>query len=148
MRDPKKILIICFYSGNVTIRKVGSYVCLTHRSSVHDSKSVSMSKHTVVSLLTYGCESWNLTQDVIRDTWFADSMGVRCNSQMIIRITDDRDVQTEARSTTSSFDLVKNIRSRRLSFLTRTNSKCRSNETTFLSDWAVTQHHVKLNNGW
>ena len=63
----------------------------------------------VVSLLTYGCESWNLTEDVMRKL-------NGCNSRMLARITG-RDVRSEARSTTSSFDLVKNIRVRRLRWL-------------------------------
>ena len=63
----------------------------------------------VVSLLTYGCESWNLTEDVM-----CKLNG--CNSRMLVRITE-RDVQSEARSVTSSFDLVKNIRVRRLRWL-------------------------------
>ena len=60
----------------------------------------------VVSLLTYGCESWFLTEEVMR------KLNV-CNSQMLSRITGN-DVRTEARSTTSSFDVVKHIRVRRL----------------------------------
>ena len=39
-----------------------------------------------------------------------------CNSQMLSRITGN-DVRTEARSTTSSFDVVKHIRVRRLRWL-------------------------------
>ena len=39
-----------------------------------------------------------------------------CNSRMLARITG-RDVQSEARSATSSFDLVKSIRIRRLRWL-------------------------------
>ena len=63
----------------------------------------------VVSLLTYGCESWNLTKDTMRKL-------NGCNSQMLARITG-RNVREEARSTTSSFDIVKNIRVRRLRWL-------------------------------
>ena len=61
---------------------------------------------SVVSLLTYGCESWNLTQDVMRKL-------NGCNSQMLARITGN-EVWYEARSATSSCDLVKHIRVRRL----------------------------------
>ena len=57
---------------------------------------------SVVSLLTYGCESWNLTEAVIRKL-----NGV--NSQMLSRITGN-DVRDETRSVTSSFDIVKHIR--------------------------------------
>ena len=60
---------------------------------------------SVISLLTYGCEPWNLTEDVMRK--FNGT-----NSQMFSRITDN-DVLTEARSSTSSFDVVKHIRVRR-----------------------------------
>ena len=63
----------------------------------------------VVSLLTYGCETWNLTDDVMRKLDGA-------NSQMLSRITGN-DVRTEARSATSSFDIVKHIRVRRLRWL-------------------------------
>ena len=63
----------------------------------------------VVSLLTYGCESWNLTDVVMRKL-------NGCNSQMLSRITGN-DVRMEARSTTSSFDVVKRIRVRRLRWL-------------------------------
>jgi len=63
----------------------------------------------VVSLLTYGCESWNLTEDVMRKL-------NGCNSQMLSRVTGN-DVRTEARPTTSSFDVVKHIRVRRLRWL-------------------------------
>ena len=65
----------------------------------------------VVSLLTYGCESWNLTQEVMRKL-------NGCNSQMLVRITG-RSVRDEVRSTTSSFDLciVKAVRVRRLRWL-------------------------------
>ena len=60
----------------------------------------------VVSLLTYGCESWNLTDDVMCKLNGA-------NSLMLSRITGN-DVRTEARASTSSFDIVKHIRVRRL----------------------------------
>ena len=60
----------------------------------------------VVSLLTYGCESWNLTKDTMRKL-------NGCNSQMLARITG-RSVREEARPTTSSFDIIKTIRVRRL----------------------------------
>ena len=62
-----------------------------------------------VSLLTYECESWNLTKD---------TMGKLngCNSQMLAQITG-RSVRGEAKSSTSSFDIVKNIRVRRLRWL-------------------------------
>ena len=66
-------------------------------------------KAAVVSLLTYGCESWNLSQEVLRKF-------NGCNSQMLARITG-RSVREEARSTTASFDLVKTVRVRRLRWL-------------------------------
>ena len=63
----------------------------------------------IVSLMTYGCESWNLTQKVMRklNGW---------NSQMLSRITD-RSIREESRPTTSCFDLVKTVRVRRLRWL-------------------------------
>ena len=63
----------------------------------------------MVSLLTYGCESWTLTDDVMRKLNGA-------NSRMLSRITG-KDIRTEARSATASFDIVKHIRIRRLRWL-------------------------------
>ena len=60
---------------------------------------------SVCSLLTYGCESWTLTDRVMRKLNHA-------NSLMLSTITG-RSVQEEASSTTASFDLVRHIRVRR-----------------------------------
>ena len=70
---------------------------------------IRLSSETVVSLLTCGCESWSLTQEVMRKL-------NGCNSQMLVRITG-RSVRDEVRSITSSFDLVKTVRVRRLRWL-------------------------------
>ena len=60
----------------------------------------------VVSVMTYDCESWFLTPKVMRKLNGANSM-------MLARIigTSMRD---EARSVTARFDLVKDVRARRL----------------------------------
>ena len=84
----------------------------------------------VVSLLTYGCESWNLTQEVMRKL-------NGCNSQMLARITG-RSVREEARSTTSSFDLVKAVRVRRLRWLGQI---LRGDPTKLLFATVVHQYH-------
>ena len=64
---------------------------------------------SVVSLLTYGCESWNLTEAVMRKLNGA-------NRQMLSRITGN-DVRDESRSSTTNFDIVKHIRLRRLRWM-------------------------------
>ena len=64
---------------------------------------------SVCSLLTYGCESWTLTDKVMRKL-------NNINSLMLSSITG-RTVQEEARSITSSFDLVRHIRVRRFRWL-------------------------------
>ena len=83
-----------------------------------------------VSLLTYGCESWNLTQEVMRKL-------NGCNSQMLVRITG-RSVREEVRSTTSSFDLVKSVRVRRLRWLGQI---LRGDPTRLLFTTVVHQYH-------
>ena len=65
-----------------------------------------------------------------------------CNSQMLARITG-RDVQTEARSATSSFDLIKNIRTRRLKWLGQI---LRGDQTRILFK-AIEQQHVAQDPG-
>ena len=56
----------------------------------------------VCSLLTYGCETWDLDTDTIRKINGA-------NSVILARITG-KSIPTEARPHTTSFDLVKKIR--------------------------------------
>ena len=63
----------------------------------------------VCSLLTYGCESWTLTDRVKRRINGA-------NSQMLARITG-HSVCEEARPATTSFDVVRHIRVMRLQWL-------------------------------
>ena len=83
--------------------------------SIFDSQEIGpwlkirLYKASVCSLLTYGCESWTLTDRVVRKL-------NHTNSLMLSSITG-RTVQEEARSTTSSFDLVRNIRVRRFRWL-------------------------------
>ena len=60
----------------------------------------------VVSVMTYGCESWFLTPKVM-----SKLNGV--NSKMLARIMGTS-IRAEARSVTSHFDLVKDVRARRL----------------------------------
>ena len=89
-------------------------------------------RSAVVLLLTYGCESWNLTQEVMRKL-------NGCNSQMLARITG-RSVREEVRSTTTSFDLVKKIRVRRLRWLGQI---LRGDQTRLLFHTVVYQFHNK-----
>ena len=66
-------------------------------------------KVAVCSLLMYGCESWMLTNKVLRQLNGA-------NSSMLTRITD-QSIREETRRTTISFDLVRQIRVMRLKWL-------------------------------
>ena len=66
-------------------------------------------KAAVCSILTYGCETWRLTPSVMRKI-----NGV--NSKMLARFTG-KTIPQEARATSSSFNLVKHIRVRRLKWL-------------------------------
>ena len=63
----------------------------------------------VLSLLTYGCETWLLDKDCMRTLNGA-------NSQMLARVTG-KSAKSQANSTTAVYDLVKNIRKRRLRWL-------------------------------
>ena len=63
----------------------------------------------VCSLLTYGCESWALTEKVMRKINGA-------NSRMLARVTGN-DVRQEARACTTSYDVIKHIRVMRLKLL-------------------------------
>lgn len=83
--------------------------------SIFDSQEIGpwlkirLYKASVCSLLTYGCESWVMTDRVMRKLNNA-------NSLLLSSITG-RTVQEEARSTTASFDLVRHIRVRRFRWL-------------------------------
>ena len=59
----------------------------------------------VCSVLTYGCETWDLNMATMRRLNNA-------NSKMLARITG-RSIPTEARPATTSYNLVRNIRIRR-----------------------------------
>ena len=63
----------------------------------------------VCSLLTYGCETWQLTPQTMQKINGA-------NANMPSRVTGNS-VYVESRPTTASFDLVKDIRTRRLKWL-------------------------------
>ena len=63
-------------------------------------------KASVCSVLTYGCESWSLTKKVMRTLNGA-------NSLMLSRITG-KSVQQEARTDTTSYNLLNQIRRMRL----------------------------------
>ena len=75
--------------------------------SIFDSQEIGpwlkirLYRASICSLLTYGCESWTLTDKVMRKL-------NNINSLMLSSITG-RTVQEEARSITSSFDLVRLI---------------------------------------
>ena len=90
--------------------EVSWVIQLIHPRSDHESKSVSTPQRSCRSWhMAYNCESWNLTEDVMRKLNYY-------NSQMLSRITGN-DVLMKARSTTYSFDVVKHIRVRRLCWL-------------------------------
>ena len=63
----------------------------------------------VCSLMTYGCEAWTLSEKVMRQLNGA-------NSQMLSRITGQT-VRQEARSCTTSHDILKHIRTMRMKYL-------------------------------
>ena len=66
-------------------------------------------KAAVCSILTYGCETWRLTPAVMRKINGA-------NSKMLARFTG-KTIPQEARASSSTFNLVKHIRVRRLKWL-------------------------------
>ena len=63
----------------------------------------------ICSLLTYGCESWALTDKVLRQLNGA-------NSCMLSHITG-KSIQAEARRSTTSYDLIRHVRVMRLKWL-------------------------------
>ena len=81
--------------------------------SPHISQKVKLRLYeaAVCSLFTYGCETWNLDVNTMRKINGANSA-----SAMLARITG-RSIATEARPVTTSFNLVKKIRERRLRWL-------------------------------
>ena len=80
--------------------------------NIFNSKSLSTNlklrlyEVAVCSILTYGCETWILSEQVLRRLNGA-------NSRMVARITG-RSIAKEARTSSCSFDLVKKISQRRL----------------------------------
>ena len=83
--------------------------------NVFNSKSLSVKlklrlyEAAICSILTYGCETWTLTDKVMRKINGS-------NSRMVARITN-RSIAQEARQDTCSFNLVRKIRQRRLRWL-------------------------------
>ena len=68
-------------------------------------------KVAVCSLLTYGCESWSLSDKVLRQI-----NGVNSSMLALARFTEQTQRQ-EARRATTSYDLVSHIRFMRLKWL-------------------------------
>ena len=66
-------------------------------------------KAAVCSIMTYGCEAWRLTPPTMRRINGA-------NSKMLARFTG-KTIPQEARAISTSYDLVKHIRARRLKWL-------------------------------
>ena len=84
-------------------------IYLTHHISHIPLKvKLCLYEAAVCSLLTYGCETWNLDAHTIRRINGA-------NSTMIARFTGQ---SIHTRPLTTSFDLVKKIRGRRFRWLT------------------------------
>ena len=74
-----------------------------------DRLKLRLYKVAVCSLMTYGCEAWTLSEKVMRKLNGA-------NSQMLSRITGQT-VRQEARSCTTSYNILKHIRVMRLKYL-------------------------------
>ena len=74
-----------------------------------DRLKLRLYKVAVCSLMTYGCEAWTLSEKVMRKLNGA-------NSQMLSRITGQT-VRQEARSCTTSYNILKHIRVMRLNYL-------------------------------
>ena len=84
----------------------------------------------VLSLLTYGCETWLLDQACMRTLNGA-------NSQMLSRVTGES-IRSQAKSETAVYDLVKNIRKRRLRWLGKI---LRGDETRLLFETMKVQYY-------
>ena len=104
---------------------------------VFDSKHTSLKvklrlyEAAVCWLLTYGCETWDLDAVTIRRINGA-------NSTMLARITG-RSIPTEARPLTTSYDLVKKIRERRLRWLGHI---IRAGPESIMYQALITQHSM------
>ena len=81
--------------------------------------------------MTYGCESWTLTDKVKRRLNDA-------NSQMLSRITGNS-VQVEARRATTSHDIIKHIKTMRMKWLR--NILCDDNAHHRLIYHAISLHN-------
>ena len=104
---------------------------------VFDSPHISMQvklrlyEAAVCSLLTYGCETWDLDVATMRKLNGA-------NSVMLARITG-RSIPSEARPFTTSFNLVKKIRERRFRWLGHI---IRAGPDTIMYQALVVQHSM------
>ena len=84
-------------------------------SNIFGSKAISLRlklrlyEAAVCSILTYGCETWNLCPKTIQKINGA-------NSSMLARITN-KPIRQEARALTTSLNLVRKLRVRRLKWL-------------------------------
>ena len=85
----------------------------------------------VCSLLTYGCETWDLDITTTRKINGA-------NSAMLARITG-KSIPAEARPATTSFNLVKKIRERRLRWLGHI---IRAGPNSIMYHALITQHSM------
>ena len=84
---------------------------LRHIFNAHISMSVKMKiyKTAICSLLTYGCEAWDLSERAM-------AMINGANARCLCRFTG-KDAHQEASARTRSYDLVRAIRQRRLRWL-------------------------------
>lgn len=89
----------------------------------------------VCSIITYGCETWNLNGAASRRINGA-------NSRMLAHITG-RSIQQEARSATTSLDIVKRMRKIRLRWL----GQILKGDNRRLIFQAVKHQHLNMKNG-
>ena len=100
---------------DIKARIAQAYTRCGNLRHVLDAKQLSVGlklrlyKAAVCSILTYGCETWRLTPSVMRTINGA-------NSKMLSRFTG-KTIPQEARAVSSTFNLVRHIRIRRLKWL-------------------------------
>ena len=92
----------------------------------------------VCSLLTYGCESWTLTNKVLR-------MLNGANSQMLSRVTG-RSVRDEARPNTTIYNLTLAIRKRRFRWLGDILRKYRGTDNILMHAVCIQDQTIKHGN--
>ena len=86
--------------------RCGEFYSIFNSKSLNVALKLRLYEAAVCSKLTYGCETW-----ILSDKAMGRLNGV--NSRMIVRITGRRIAQ-EARASSCSFDLVKKVSQRRL----------------------------------